>query len=141
MEDKDMKYNEMLDMLKNTEPVLIDPEGLTDRIMQRVERTANVAGKIRIMRIAGMLSGVAASALVCLLAYETLMYPVLPVENYPQREQSYVSYDLTVFPDVREKEKIIEMAVKRRKEQRLRKEKLYASFAAYNRNNINHLNN
>ena len=140
MEDKDMKYNEILDMLKKIEPVLNDPEALTDRIMKKVEQTANVAGKIRIMRIAGMLSGVAASALVCLLAYETLMYPVSPVENYPKRAQSYVSHNLTVLQDILDKEKIIEIVIKRREAQRMRKEQLYASFAAYNRNNINHLN-
>jgi len=141
MEDKDMKYKEILDMLKKTEPVLNDPEALTDRIMQRVEQTANVAGKIRIMRIAGMLSGVAASALVCLLAYETLKYPVSPVENYPKRAPSYVSHDLTVLQDIRDKEKIIETVIKRREAQRMRKEQLYASFSIHNRNNINHLNN
>jgi hypothetical protein len=130
MEDKDLKYNEILDMLKKTEPVLNNPEGLTDRIMQRVEQTAADVGKIRVMRIAGALSGVAASALICLLAYETLMYPVSPVENYPKRERSY---ELTVLQDIRDKEKIIETVLKKREAQRKRKEQLSAYIAANHR--------
>ena len=127
MEDKDLKYNEVLNMLQRTEPVLSNAEGLTDSIMQKVEKMAAGAGRIRLMRISGMLSGVAASALICLFAYETLNYPVSPVENHSRSKQSYTSYELSDY------DKIIEKAVKSRETQRAQKERLNAAFIAHSK--------
>jgi hypothetical protein len=132
MKDKDLKYEKVLDILKKTEPVLDDAGALTDRIMQRVEQTNIDIGKIRVMRIAGMLSGVAASALICLLAYETMKYPVSPVENYSRSAQSYIS-DFTILQDAGDKEKIIETVIKRRVAQRVRKEQLREYLVVHNK--------
>ena len=136
MKDKEMKYNEVVDKFKKTEPILENAGALTDKIMQRVEQTVAGAGRIRAIRISGTLSGIAASALICLFAYETLKYPESPVANYSGNRQFYTSYtsnDLTGF-DVREKEKIIETVVKKKIAQRARKEQLKATFI--DRNNI-----
>lgn len=132
MEDQDMKYDRVLDKLKKTEPVLDNADELTDRIMKRVAQTDVGAGRIRVMRISGILSGVAASALICLLAYETLKYPVSPVENV-QSYASSMSYDFTILDDAHEKEKIFKTILKNRETQRMRKEQLMASFAARNK--------
>ena len=131
MEDKNLKYNEVLSILKKTEPVLYDAEGLTDRIMQRVKQIDSGAERIRMMHISGILSGVAASALICLLTYETLKYPASSLENYSMSKQSYMSYDLAVLHGIREKEKIIETVVKNKEAQRVQKEKLMAAFIVY----------
>ena len=131
MEDKDMRYKQVLDKLKKTEPVLDDAGALTDRIMQRVEQTASDAGKIRVMRISGILSGVAASALICLLAYETLKYPVLPVENHSRIEIAQTSqlYQQKISElNLKDKEEIIEYMFKNREAQYIRKEQLSTSI-------------
>ena len=130
-----MKYNEVVDKLKKIEPVLENAEALTDKVMRRVEQTVVGAGRIRAMRISGALSGIAASALICLFAYETLKYPESPVADYSGNRQfytSYTSYDLTGF-DIQEKEKIIETVVKKKLAQRARKEQLKAAFIDRNK--------
>ncbi|MDR1154040.1 MAG: hypothetical protein LBL04_04960 [Bacteroidales bacterium] len=131
MESQDLKYRLVLNKLKNTEPVLDDPDGLADRIMQRVEQTSVRAGRIRTMRISGIMSGVAASALVCLLACETLRYSAATAENDPGTEWTAVE---KIYPrkvtelSIGEKGKIVENAVKSRETQLARKKQLYASF-------------
>ena len=133
MKNQSMKYNEVLNKLKKTEPILNNPEGLADRIMQRVEQSSVGVVRIIALRISGMMSGVAASALICLLAYETLKYPVPPVVNDP------ISKSLRAMPDAkpyrqitgldfREKEKVIKTVVRNKEAQRARKEQINASF-------------
>jgi hypothetical protein len=137
MEDKDMKYKQVLDKLKKTEPVLNGSEELTDRIMQKVEQTAPGTGRIRVMRISGILSGVAASALICLLAYETLKYPVSPVENLSGTKpavavESIYSHNLGELNN-NEKAEIFKNILKSREEQRIRKEQLNVSVMVSHR--------
>ena len=129
MEDKDMKYKQVLDKLKKTESVLNGSEELTDRIMQKVEQTAPCTGRIRVMRISGILSGVAASALICLLAHETLLYSVSPVGNHPKIEipTTSQSYQQKISElNTKNKKEIIEYVVKSREMQRIRKDQLSA---------------
>ena len=133
-----MKYNEVLVKIKKTEPILDDPEELTDRIMQKVEQTSANAGRILALRISGAISGVAASALICLLAYETLIYPVPSAENDQGSKTLWTIVDTKTYPqiigqDVREKEKIIKALVKSKETQRVRKEQLSASFVVHNK--------
>jgi hypothetical protein len=137
MESIDLKYRQVLNKLRNTEPVLDDPDGLVDRIMQRVEQTSIRAGRIRTMRISGIMSGVAASALVCLFAYETLRYAATFAENDPGT--GWIAPVEKICPrkvtelSVGEKGKIIEDAVKSREAQLARKKQLYASFKVRNK--------
>ena len=133
MEDKHMKYNDVLKKLRKTEPILDNPEGLTDRIMQKVEQASAGAGRILALRISGIMSGVAASTLICLLAYETLKYPVPPIENVSGRKYLWAIPNVKTYPqitdlDIREKEKIIKTVLKNKEAQRVRKEQLSASF-------------
>ena len=135
-----MEYNEVVAKLKKTEPILENADALTDKVMQRVEQTVVGAGRIRAMRISGALSGIAASALICLFAYETLKYPVSPVANYSENRQSYTSYTSYMsymsymsYIDIQEKEKIIETMVKKKVAQRARNEQLKSAFIARNK--------
>lgn len=137
MENKDLEYNHILNKLKNTEPILDDAGGLTDGIMQWVEQMPVNTGRIRMMRISGIMSGIAASALICLFVYETLKYPASPVEIYP--ETKWVAPVEKMYPrkitelSAKEKGKIIENVVKSKEAQQERKEQLYASFVVRNK--------
>ena len=137
MEDKDLKYNKVLDKLKKTEPVLNDAEELTDRIMQKVEQTVGGDGRTNLMRISGLVSGIAASALICLLVYETLKYPVMPVENVigAKKADTVEKMYPRMFAELYHKEKaeIIEILIKRREAQRMRKEQLSAALNIHNK--------
>ena len=133
-----MKYDDVLDKVKKTEPILDDPKGLTENIMQRVKQSTAGAGRILALRISGAISGVAASALICLLAYETLRYPALPVENNTENRPQWTIAATKTYPqitgqDIQEKEKIIKTLVKSKETQRARKEQLSASFIVLNK--------
>jgi len=132
MKDKDLKYNNVLDKLKKTEPVLDDAGELTNRIIQRVEQRAAGSGQVRVMRISGIVSGVAASALICLLAYETLKYPLSPVENFSatkplspvERVYSCQGAELNHMS----KTELIENRIQWKKAQRGQREQLSAAY-------------
>jgi hypothetical protein len=137
MEDKDVKYKQVLNKLKKAEPILDDAEALVDRIMQSVAQTSACGGRIRLMRILGNISGIAASALICLFAYETLKYPASTAEKFScvhpvTANRSVYSYKLSELND-KEKTEIIENIIKKREIQRLRKERLSAAFIAGNK--------
>ena len=126
MENVDMKYNRILEKIKRMEPVLDDAEGLADSIMRNVEQRAARTGRIRMMRILGNMSGIAASALICLFAYETLKYPVLPADNLcgtkpAATAESIYSHNSGELNN-RKKAEIIENILKNREAQRVRKE-------------------
>ena len=134
MENVEMKYDRILEKIKRTEPVLNNAGELTDSIMRTVEQMAARAGRIRMMRILGNMSGIAASALICLFAYETLKYPVLPVENmHPASSAALqitpantiefqIQQKSSSFTNTAERMAIIETALKNREMQRVRKE-------------------
>ena len=61
-----MKYDQVIKALQKVKPVLENADELTDRIMQKVEKTPVLEGKFRVLRLWGIVSGVAASALICL---------------------------------------------------------------------------
>ena len=131
-----MKYNEIIEMLKNTEPVLENAGELTDSIMQQVEQTTIHTGRVRVMRISGIISGVAASALICLFAYEMLKYPAVPVKNHSGTEwvraEKEYSRKITEH-SIQEKKEILENVIKNKETQLVRKEQLIASFFAATR--------
>jgi len=133
-----MKYNKIISVLKKAEPVLDNAEELTDRIMQKVERMPIGIRQNHIIRIAGIISGVAASLLICLFAYETLKFSVSPAVNYSEREflgttsLSKTHSQKIAELDIKEKGEIIETAIKSKKAQRMRKEQLKFSLSLLN---------
>ena len=133
-----MKYNKIISALKKAEPVLDNAEELTDRIMQKVERIPIGIRQNRIIRIAGIISGVAASILICLFEYETLKFHVSPAVTYSEREFSGTTSLAEIHSqkiaelDIREKGEIIETVIKSKKAQRIRKEQLKFSLSSLN---------
>ncbi|MDR3141323.1 MAG: hypothetical protein LBU37_06335 [Tannerellaceae bacterium] len=70
--DNKKTYEEITGYIRDVSPLLDNPEELTQRIMTRVERTDRNKKKRKIMHITGLVSGVAACLLLCLLAYESV---------------------------------------------------------------------
>jgi hypothetical protein len=137
MEDKDLKYKQVLDKLKKTEPVLDDAEALVDRIMHRVEQTTVRSGQVKVIRILGYLSGVAASALICLFAFETLNYPTTTEGVFSKIQSVTTARNVGLHNlgelEKQEKTKIIKNILKKRETQRVRKERWSTVFIAYKR--------
>ena len=133
MDDKDLIYSNMLDRLRKMEPVLDGAEALTDTILQRVKQTIAWQGQVRRMRISGIVSGVAASALVCLLAYETWKYPVSPIENYSMVEGTSLEIMYPEKLNDRKKTEIIKNRIKSKENQRAQKERLTAVLMTGNK--------
>ena len=134
MENKEVAYRNLLERLAKREPLLDDACGLTDRIMQKVEQADAGRIKVRVVRIMGVLSGVAASVLICLLAFETLKYPT------PSAKNGSICGDVgrDVFTKYKKTE-TFESIVKRKSELRVRRAKLieayiYAVQQCYNLN-------
>ena len=137
MEDKYLKYRKVLDKLKKTEPVLDDAEALVDRIMHSVEESTSHSGRIRMMRILGSMSGIAAAALICLFAYETLKYSLSSEDNLSGAQPVNAAKTMYLHNlgglNNKEKEEIIKNILKNREAQRARKERLSAAFITHNR--------
>ena len=137
MENKDLKYNTVLDKLRKAEVILDDAEGLTAGIMQRVEQMTADAGRVRMMRLSGIISGVAASALICLFAYETLKYPLSPMEKYseiqwPDSGRKMSPYKIAEFEENKKVKVIYIRGLNKKKEtQRSIKERLSAHYNTY----------
>jgi hypothetical protein len=83
MRNKNISYETVTGYLKNCKPVLDNPNELTQTVMDRIERLSANGKKVRIMRITGVLSGIAATLLLCLLISETVRQPLAPVETLP----------------------------------------------------------
>ena len=139
MDDKELRYGYVLGKLRKIMPVLDGEEQLTDRIMRQVEQIAADAeniqalkdggiGKNLVMRIGGILSGVAASALIGLLVYDSLRYPGLPMENFSEMKQRSLIENRQHSFSSEEITDIIEGKLKSRKTQRARNERLVSVF-------------
>jgi len=157
MVDKKLKYRHVLYKLRKITPVLNGEEQLTNKIMQRIEQTISsaenhhatssltgtkerrgegakveahhgVSGNNRVMRIAGILSGVAASALICLFVYDSLKYPVLPIDVFTKVCKAELLNNILYERSSEEITEIIEGKLKIRKTQRARNEQLVSVF-------------
>ena len=133
-----MEYNKIISTLKKAEPVLDNTEELTDRIMQKVERMPVGIRQKPIILIAGIISSVAASVLICFFAYETLKFPVSHTVNYSEREfcetfsLSKIHSKKIAELGIKEKGEIIETIIKSKNIQRMRKEQLKLSLSSLN---------
>jgi len=94
----------------------------------KAENHHAASGKNRVMRIAGILSGVAASALICLFAYDSLKYPVLPIEISTKVSKAELFNNMLYERSNEEKADIIVAKLKSRKTQRARNERLVSVF-------------
>jgi len=128
MEKNDSSYNNLLNKLKKTEPILSNSEKLTDDIMQMIEKTVPLSQKSRIMRISGMISGVAASALICLFLYDTIKFSTSYNAEYVIQSTNENKINL-----IRKHQNItIDEYLKNKKHKAEQKEQLYNYFMARN---------
>jgi hypothetical protein len=65
-----MTYEMLTEHLKKQLPVLEHPEKLTQNVLAKIEHAGIFEKKIKTMKITALLSGMAASLLLCLLASE-----------------------------------------------------------------------
>jgi ribosome-associated translation inhibitor RaiA len=70
--DTEKTYEEITGYIRNISPLLENPEELAQTIMTRIERISKHNRKRKIMLITGLISGVAACLLLCLLVYESI---------------------------------------------------------------------
>jgi hypothetical protein len=136
MENKDLKFHQVIHRLRSVEPILYDADALTNRIMQKIEQTEVRSTRIFTMRLSGIISGVAASALIAMFAFETLQQHDWPAKNIRQAERMVAveKIHLRGITEIstEERERIIEHSLRKRKEQTARKERLFASFLYHN---------
>jgi hypothetical protein len=129
-----MEYSRVINTLRNTEPILDNPEALTDRIMQKVEQMPIGIKKNCILRIYGVISGAAAAVLICLFAYETFQFYTLPIINFKEKDFCQITFlSKKTFPKISEltileKENIIKTEIKRKDAQRMRRENFKMSL-------------
>jgi len=128
MEKNNLLYGGLLDRLKKTEPVLSNSEKLTGDIMKRIEKTIPHSRKSRILRISGMISGVAASALICLFLYDTIKFSTSYNTEYVVK-----SADENKINPIRKNQNItIDEYFKNKKNKAEQKEQLYNYFMTRN---------
>jgi hypothetical protein len=71
MDNKKKTYEEVTDYIKNVSPLLENPEALTQTIMDRIERINRNKKKYTLMRVTGLVAGIAVCLLLCRLTYES----------------------------------------------------------------------
>ena len=129
-----MKYNQVINALQKATPILDNADELTDVIMQKVEKIPVNTRQFPIMCLWGIVSGIAASALICLFVYETFKSPLSQNENHPASDflrstsPSNVYFQKIAELDMQDKGKIIGDVIKRKEMQRARKEQLKLAF-------------
>ncbi len=70
MKQEDKKYEELLNVLKTSSPILHQPEDLTEKIIGKIESLPRK--KNRYLLVGSWVSGLAATFLLCLLVKETV---------------------------------------------------------------------
>ena len=132
-----MKYNQVINALQKATPILDNADELTDVIMQKVEKIPVNTRQFPIMCLWGIVSGIAASALICLFVYETLKSPMSPIENYSACESQRLTSSSQMYIqkvaefDMQDKGKIIETLIKRNEAHRMRKEQLKSILSIF----------
>ena len=125
-------YNDLLDKLKKIEPVLSNSEILTDDIIQKIAKTIPLSQKSRIMRISGMISGIAASALICLFIYDTMKFSTSYYSKPAIQSICNNSLPDKIFQIEKNQNMTIEEFISNKKIKSELKEQLYNSFLARN---------
>ena len=130
-----MKYSKIINTIKKAEPVLENAEELTDNIMRKVEQMPGGIRQSRIFRNLGIISGAAASLLISLFAYETIKFPMKPVEYYHNNSFTGTTFLQKIHSpeiselNISEKEKVIESVIKNKEARRIRNEQLKNSIS------------
>ena len=129
MKYDDSIYNDLLNKLKQTEPLLSDSEKLTDDIMQRIGQTIPHKRKYGVMHILGTISGIAASILICLFIYEMIRFPISDVGMYNSKYAVKSDVQRNIQTKSRKRDyKDIESRIRNRKLQKTERERLISYY-------------
>jgi hypothetical protein len=124
MEKKKFTYEEIAGYIRNMSPVLENPEELTQNIMAQIKQPSKNKKKHKIIRVTGLLSGVAACLLLCLLAYETV-----------RLSKYYCIQDVKRISITNEKMNFskpeIKEMIREKLENKNRKERIYTLYSSY----------
>ena len=117
MKQEDKQYEEWLEQLKRIQPVLNDPEALTNNILQRITDRTKPKNKKHHRTLFGWLSGVAATVLLCLSIHEIYFTSTSLDLNTSAYEWEQIENDLSQEWDgmsMREKGKFLSSFYKKR---------------------------
>ena len=82
MDNQNLVYRQLLDKMKAAKPVLENPDELTYHIIQYIKRKKSANKMPQVLRALGAFSGIAASLLIGLFVYETMIRPTPKIEFY-----------------------------------------------------------
>jgi hypothetical protein len=143
MENKKLTYEEIIGFIKNTSPTLEHPQEVTQTIMQQIEYLNKGKRKYKMIRITGLLSGVAACFFLCLLTYETIqlsVYSCNETKSYDRlsaKEITSYIFDTkrtaTIDNTASEKETMIKI-LREKSERQRRKARIYTQSRMRNNN-------
>jgi hypothetical protein len=138
-----ISYQTLIEQLKNTSPVLEQPEALTQSVIERVKRIEINRQRNKIMYTTGWLSGAAAILLLCLLIRITVHPPVsFSMESKPAPAffgQIIPSVDPEISINAKdkstaEKKEIISAVIRKKMKTNRQKEQLFTLL----QNDVNH---
>jgi hypothetical protein len=141
--DSKISYQTLIERLKNTSPILEQPEALTQSVIERIEQMEANRKKNKIMYIAGLLSGAAATVLLCLLIRITVHPPVSFSMESKTSPALFGQVVPSVNPEINinakdkstaEKKEIIRAVIRKKMKTNLQKEQLFTLLQS----NLNH---
>lgn len=128
MNDRDRKYEEMLNRIKAQSPVPNDPKGLSDEIMSAVRRTPNQGKTNEALKRVAMVSSVAATLLLGL--FMTQHTTPKTVNTSETNVLSYSSYsEATINGKEGSTLEIVNQMIKERKEWNKKQAALYEGIS------------
>lgn len=128
MNDKDRKYEEMLNRIKTQSPAPNNPQGLSDEIMSAVRRTPNQGKTNEVLKRVAMISSVAATLLLGL--FMTQHTTPRTVNTSETNVLSYSSYsEATINGKEGSTLEIVNQMIKERKEWNKKQAALYKGIS------------
>lgn len=128
MNDRDRKYEKMLNRIKAQSPAPNDPQGLSDEIMSAVRRTPNQGKTNEVLKRVAMVSSVAATLLLGL--FMTQHTTPKTVNTSETNVLSYSSYsEATINGKEGSTLEIVNQMIKERKEWNKKQAALYKGIS------------
>ncbi|MFV0398615.1 MAG: hypothetical protein ACK5JU_11480 [Bacteroidales bacterium] len=128
MNDRDRKYEKMLNRIKVQSPAPNDPQGLSDEIMSAVRRTPNQGKTNEVLKRVAMVSSVAATLLLGL--FMTQHTTPKTVNTSETNVSSYSSYsEATINGKEGSTLEIVNQMIKERKEWNKKQAALYKGIS------------
>ncbi|GHT05357.1 hypothetical protein FACS189423_09390 [Bacteroidia bacterium] len=122
MENNKISYQTLVERLKNSSPVLENPEDLTRIVIEKVEKISANNLKNKILYLTGVISGLAAALLFCLLIHATIPSPA----NHLMEPETHTALSGPITPGVYPEKTDIAVIIREKIETNNRKEQLYS---------------